>query len=419
MRYLKWIAAVALAFAAGWLVVSYLTTTPRQMSAYLAAACFALAGAIAVVASGFRGRQLALAIVAGVVALAAGYAINTTVVLGREDTRKLPEITRKAGDPGKGFTAVVYFTHGEPETFNPIGWLNQFREFDEQGVPFIPFLARPFFIYELRNAYLEVGTSRHRQVHYQMGKRLEEKLHAEGMRDARVYVSFLDDDPRPNAAVIKALNDGASRIIVSEVFLTSSNHNLEGENQIKELDVDKLGVPLAFTKPLWDSETMYEMFLAKAEAARGSMDKEKVGVLLVGHGQPDEWDREFPTETSQELGFRTRILDRLAERGYPAQNLGSAWMSFKEPLPAEKAEAIAAAGAKKIFYFSSAISADSIHSQYDIPELVEEAELPPDVQLVNLGAWNDHPLTIRAISERILAAGRSLPMASGEATVTP
>ena len=28
-------------------------------------------------------------------------------------------------------TAVIYFTHGEPETYDPIGWLNQFREFDE------------------------------------------------------------------------------------------------------------------------------------------------------------------------------------------------------------------------------------------------------------------------------------------------
>ena len=113
-----------------------------------------------------------------------------------------------AGRPGAGFTAVVYFTHGEPETYDPIGWLNQFREFDEQGITFVPFLARPFFITSLRNGYLKIGLSHHRQMHMQMARRLADKLQAEGMPDVRVYVSFLDDDPRPDAAVIRPLNDG-------------------------------------------------------------------------------------------------------------------------------------------------------------------------------------------------------------------
>jgi hypothetical protein len=87
-------------------------------------------------------------------------------VLSREDGFPAPELTRRPDDPGLGHTAVVYFTHGEPETFDPIGWLNQFREFDEQKIPFVPFVARPFFIYQLRNKYLAVGRSEHRSIHH-------------------------------------------------------------------------------------------------------------------------------------------------------------------------------------------------------------------------------------------------------------
>ena len=50
-------------------------------------------------------------------------------------------------------------------------------------------------------------------------------------------------------------------------------------------------------------------------------------------------------------------------------------MEFKEPKPAPKVEEFVDNGVEKIVFFSAAISADSIHSQYDIPELVSEARL--------------------------------------------
>lgn len=418
MRMVKWTGVALLSLATGWLVVGYVTAAPLQMSAYLAGACFGLAGLIALLTR-FRGRDLGIAIGVSLALLLGGYWANATIVLGREDSRIVPALTRLPGDPGKGFTAIVYFTHGEPETYDAIGWLNQFREFDEQGIAFVPFLARPFFLYALRDAYLEVGSSHHRQMHLQMAQQLEDQLRAEGMPDARVYVSFLDDDPRPDAAVIQALNDGASRIIVAEVFLTISNHTKEGEEQIEAVEMEGLGVPLVMTGPMWDSKTMYDMFVEKVNDEVGSADRSKVGVLLVGHGQPDEWDIEWPTETEQEELFRERIMDALVQAGYRRENLGSAWMSFKEPLPAVKAEQIAANGAEKIVFFAAAISAESIHSQYDIPELVAEAKLPQGVTTVNLGAWDDHVLTLRAIAEKIHEAAERLPAASQGTTSTP
>jgi hypothetical protein len=138
-------------------------------------------------------------------------------------------------------------------------------------------------------------------------------------------------------------------------------------------------------------------------AAIGTADKSRVGILLVGHGQPDEWDREFPTETEHELKFRQSILELLQENGYRKENMGLAWMEFKSPKPAEMVEMLLKNGVEKIYYFSAAISADSIHSQYDVPQLVQKSAVTATVPLVNLGAWNDHPLTIQAIQEKIQA----------------
>jgi hypothetical protein len=130
-------------------------------------------------------------------------------------------------------------------------------------------------------------------------------------------------------------------------------------------------------------------------------DKSKVGILLVGHGQPDEWDEEWPTETEQELSFRYDVLDLLAENDYKRENLSLAWMEFKEPKPAPKVEEFVRNGVDCVLYFSAAISADAMHSQYDVPKLVNEANIPSNIQLRNLGAWNNDPIVIQAIKEKI------------------
>ena len=401
MIILKWLFPLALSFAFGLLYVQFLTIHPLRMSRYLLAATLAFVAAVASLVVGFQGWELLLAILLALVSALAGYILMTRKVLSREDPRPIPKLTRSKGDSGLGHTAVIYFTHGEPETYDPIGWINQFNEFDEQGIPFVPLVARPYFLHRLRKGYLRIGKSDHRETHQQMLNSLERAFRAAGDGTTHFYLSFLDDDPRPDAAVIQALNDGTSRIIVSEVFLTISNHTAEGEDLIKELGVEEYDVPIEYTGPLYDSETLRSMFVHRANQNRGETDKSKVGILLVGHGQPDEWDVEWASETEQEIGFRQAVLNRFEAEGYKRDNLSLAWMEFKQPKPAVKVEEFSRNGVEKVLFFSAAISADAMHSQYDVPALVNKAKVPAGLSLVNLGAWNDDPIVIQAIKEKI------------------
>ena len=391
----------ALGLFLGFLVIKFLSVHPTQMSLYLMVTCVIFFIILGTVAFGLDGPFRWLASGTILLTFLAGYAWTARNVLSREDDRPVPALTRQRGEPGKGHTAVVYFTHGEPETYDPIGWINQFREFDEQNIPFVPFLVRPLFLNALRQHYLIVGRSNHRHTHFQMLKSLERSFREAGDTTTRFYISFLDDNPRPDAAVIQALNEGASSIVVAEVFVSVSNHTAEGKSLIEELDLDGLPVELHFTDPLWDSETLHHMFVERVEKYLDGMDRSKVGIMLVGHGQPDEWDVEWPTETEHEIEFRKRILKCFEAAGFPPENLSLAWMEFKEPKPAPKVEEFVARGIEKIFYFSAAISADSMHSQYDVPHLVSKARIPEHFPIINLGAWNDDPLVIQAIREKI------------------
>jgi sirohydrochlorin ferrochelatase len=402
----SWLLLVLVSFAAGLLLVWYLTCPPLRMGLAMLLFCATLFSAVVILGPGMRAQYPEslllrwLAVVVAVAGFFGGYATLTRIVLNRPDPRPVPALTRAPDDPGDGHTAVIYFTHGEPELYDPIGWINQFNEFDEQGISFVPFVARPWFIKSLRDHYLIVGRSDHRRIHHHMIAALEDAYRQQGDTDTRFYISFLDDNPRPDAALIQALNEGASHIVVAEVFLTISNHTAEGEHRIQAVELPA-GVTMAYTGPLWDSALLRSMFVARANTNLGQVAKGKTAVLLVGHGQPDEWDREWPTETEQEIGFRQEVLKLLAADGFDPAYLGIAWMEFKQPKPAKLVEQFVQAGAEQVLFFSAAISADSLHSQFDVPELVERARVPEHIRITNLGAWNDDPLVIAAIKERV------------------
>jgi protoheme ferro-lyase len=398
---IAWILPCSLFLLAGLFTIKFLTEHPLRMSQYLALTFLTLFAGIWAGAALPEPGPVWLRVILFLACFFAGYLAAARSLLSRSDPRPLPQLRRRPGEPGDGHTAVIYFTHGEPETYDPIGWIHQFREFDEQKIRFVPFIARPLFIFNLRNHYLQVGTSGHRRMHAQMLKALEQEFRKSGDRTTRFYLCFLDDAPRPDAAVIQALNDGASRILVSEVFLTISNHTAEGEELIRKVEVEKYGATVAFTGPLWDSQALKEMFVQRALENTSSTDRSRVGVLLVGHGQPEAWDQQWPTETHQELEFRYKVLDLLEQEGYRKENLGLAWMEFRQPRVRERVESLSRNGVEKILYFAAAISADSLHSQYDIPADIDRARRDEHLILQNLGAWNDHPLVIRAIKEKI------------------
>lgn len=405
VRFAEWLAPPLGAAAAGVFLVRFLTAHPLEMSQQLLLTCLAVAVTLVALAMWFRGVRLLIAMGLALLGLCGGYVAQTALVLNAPESWPVPPITRARGDPGDGHTAVIYLTHGEPRTYDPSGWIAAFHEFDERQTPFVPWLARPLFLAQARSSYLEVGASEHSQIHQRMAAQVEAALRADGYAGLVVYPAFLDDNPRPDAAAIQALNAGASHIVVAEVFVSRSDHTEQGEARVRSVPLADYGVSLRFTETLWDSATLHKMFVARLNEAVKEADRAKVGVLLVGHGQPASWDALYPTETVHELAFREAILEELVAAGYPREHVGLAWMEYREPRADEQLTALLTTGVKEVYYFSAAISADGIHSQHDVPQELA-AVAPPGIRLVNLGGWNDHPLTIQAITEQVEGALR-------------
>lgn len=393
--------AAATSFLFGCFFVQYLTCMPRFVAPFAVLMVLSLGTAVFALTQ-LSGTDVWIGIALAVILGSFGYSLMARFVLGIKYQRPVPEpIAPREKGANSGPTAIVYFSHGESQFYEPMSWVLQFREFDEQGVPFMPFLARPFFLFILRSKYKKAGKSNHTEVHERMMRALESRYRNGGDKHTRFYLSFLDSDPRVDSVVAKAVNEGAGRVVVAEVFLTDSNHTQEGKHQVERLGLKGLGIDVKYTRTLWNSEKLHQAFLAKADRVVPVAERGEVGVLLVGHGQPKEWDREFPTETEHENNFRMLIMDLFVSNGYERENVSLAWMAFRQPSPQDKVEELVAKGVRKVIYFSAAISADAIHSQCDIPDLVQKAKVGSDVELLNLGAWNDDPLVIDAIKERV------------------
>lgn len=400
--YLKIVFLILLSVLAGALFLNVLVSAPLQTPIFSAGLSLALAGYVLLGYRSFEGWRRLLALPLLLPGFVAGYLIGTAAFLQPIVHEELPPLEIPANKPGEGFTAVVYFTHGEPPTYEKAipAWKHSIQEMDNTGAPFIPYPFRPFFFNAVRAEFLEAGGSHHNAIHNRMMMKLEQMMQA-AHPNLRFYISFIDDHPHPNEAAWQAVKDGANKIVLTHVFLTESSHTLEGEEMIEELNLERHGIEVCATYPLWNSETLIEMFLAQAEQVRRNLPPNQVGILLVAHGQPPEWDKIFPKQTQQEIDFRLSIRDRLVRAGYPAENISLAWMEYREPTPQQGLRDLLQQNARLILVFSSSISAEGIHSAYEIPEMLSEVPLPEQVRMINLGAWNDHPLVLQAIAERI------------------
>jgi len=406
MQILPWFVLALAALLTGIFLVLYLVASPLRMNAYLFILLLLMGGGLLYGFISFPPAQALPLIALTVAAFLAGYLVTTAVFLGMKEKRVLPAIAREPGEKRDGHIAVIYFTHGEPPGYSIYPWLETIREFDHDKAAFIPFPFRPFFFHGLRKEYLKAGGSPHNTVHGYLFRAVQASMQEKDRAGLRFSLAFLDSNPRPDEMAIRAINDGADRIILLPIFITISSHTRAGEEMVAALQPEKYGVSVKLAEPLWNSNLLRQVFVGRAETARGETARERIGILLVGHGQPKAWDRIYPTQAEHENRYREGIWELLVEKGYLPGNVLPVWMSFQEPSIAQGLHRLVANGVKKILVFSVSISAAALHSEVDVPEAIHKARLPRSVEVINMGAFGDpfDPLVVGAIREKLLAS---------------
>jgi len=405
MDFLPWLVMALLATLTGILLVQVLVSSPSRMSLFLFLFMVFAAMSIAWAVMFLNNQQLFPLIIFCLIGFIGGYLGAARSFLNQHEKRDLPELIRPPGEKGLGHTAVIYFTHGEPPAYDPMPWLETIREFDHDKVPFIPFPFRPFFFHGFRKEYLQAGGSLHNQIHGEIFRAVQTSFSDDKKDRYQFYLAFLDSKPHPDEIAIQAINESADRIILLPIFITTSSHTQAGQEMVAALEPEKYGVVVKMAEPLWNSSILREHFIKKANLTLGDTNKDQIGILLVGHGQPKAWDEIYPTQTEQEILYRDGIKQAFVRNGYRSNNVFSAWMSFQKPSITEGLHALSVNNISKILVFSASISAASLHSEIDVPNAINKARINSNIQVINMGAFGDplDPIVISAIRERILS----------------
>jgi protoheme ferro-lyase len=393
-----------LSLIAGFEAVRYLIAPPVDMTGYAAIAlfCFFLSTVLLLRLNKVYRRLvgLGLMLVCGI----AGYLIACAVFLkAPEHEKELTLAPVRSSSPGH--TAIIYFTHGEPRTYDGSfeAWKHAIHEMDETGVPFVPWPFRPFFFKKVRDEYFEVGGSFHNLIHTRTMELIESAYRKTGHPNARCYIAYSDDSPHADAAAVQAVRDGADRLILLNVWLTDSDHSESGRKEIEALQPEKYGVQLCVTDTLKNSRRLMSMIVERAIKAAGDMNRADIGILLVAHGQPASWDAIFNKQPAQENSFRLETKKLLAAQGFKDGNIALAYMEFKQPDIKSAVQVLLAGGVKKLLVSPVNISAESIHSEHEIPSMVDRAGVPSSIPVAHLGAWNDDQQLVEALLESLAA----------------
>ncbi|MGB7982019.1 MAG: ferrochelatase [Candidatus Nanopelagicales bacterium] len=402
-----WIGGLAgLGVAAGWASV-HLMVRPGT-GRLTATAPIAVGAGIASLAA--AGGPIAPIAALGSVGLGAlgGWTAATYRAMREPDRTPVPVAVLADAAPRR--TAVVYFTHGEPSTYEAEPWVNMLFELERTVPSFPPRPVWPFILAGIKRSFDAVGRSPHCAIH---AETMDAVARAVGRGDLRWYVSFLDADPPLRSAIAQAVREGATDLILLTVFLTDSDHTAEADAMDQAMGLTRAGVRTVRTPVLWDDPRLARMIADKVQRAAAGRDLRTVGVMLVGHGQPRQWDATHPTETQQEQQFRDDIRALLIADGFGRELVSDAWMSFRSPKVPDRVRELATRGATVVLGVPVTISADSLHSLHDTPELIRKGARGTALEVVDVSGWNTEPLLVDILADRVRTALLS-PALTGE-----
>ena len=200
----------------------------------------------------------------------------------------------------------------------------------------------PFILAGINRSFDVFALSPHCAIHAGTMHAVERAV---GHGDLRWYVSFLPADPPLRSAIAEAVRDGATDLILLTVFLTDSDHTVEADAMDQAMGLTQAGVRSIRTPVLWDDPRLSRMIADKVQRAAEDRDLRTVGVMLVGHGQPRQWDATHPTETQQEQQFRDDIRALRIADGFRHGLVSDAWMSFRDPKVPDRVRELATRGA--------------------------------------------------------------------------
>lgn len=400
---LLWTALVMGAVLAGASVAGILVV-PRSAEASTGiAGLFGFAGATVALATitGSYGRvDAALYGVAFMIAAGAGgYALASTLLyrLIPPETPVSPVLEPAASKSGP---AVIVLACCEPARYGPRATARTLQMLTDEGLLDASVGALPLLFFAQKTRYRAIGwTSPALGQLLQITERLERVL---GARVTRSDWATCQGPESLQIRVKSAAEAGHNPIIVAELGVADSLSSSAAKREVDSLRPGDIGVEILYTGSLSGTERIPATLVERVLSAAGELDG--TGVVLVGHGQPEDRAKRNPGFDEDETVFLSRLRMLLIDRGLPDHNVRIAWSEWSTPDVTSAVRHIAALGCSRVVVVPAVFPLDVIVTRLDLDIAIRQARVDDSINVVTLSAWKDDAAVVEELRVRVSAA---------------
>lgn len=312
----------------------------------------------------------------------------------------LPRIADRLPEPLPR-THVIVVTCFEPERYEPAATAAMLKTLSDEELLEPTITTLPFMFFAQKARYRAIGSvSPARSQMTAICERLRVALGA--TPDSSVSWANCSGPERLSVKVADAVNRGYRNIVVCELAVGESLHLAAAKREVDMLGIDRFEVRIAYTDPLADSEPLAALLSRRLLAA--AKPDPSTGIILIGHGQPEERARLNPAFDEQENAFLNRIRMLLADEGMDQEYIRVAWSEWRAPDVSSTVRHLAALGCQRIILAPAVYPLDGLPTRLDIDIAVRQARLDSGVSCVTMSAWQDDEQVIAELVRRINAA---------------
>lgn len=332
-----------------------------------------------------------------VASVGGGYALASSllgsIAHDQEPVRPLAAPPTDASGP-----AAVLLSCIEPAQYDPGSTANMLQALTDEGLLDASMGALPFVFFAQKARYRAVGGAS--PAHDELVA-LTENLRGV-LPGWSTAMATCAGDTRLPAMVGSLAEKGHDPIVVAQLAVGQTGLMAEAKRQTDALHLEQLGIRLRYTEGLADAERVIQ--LVAARIMRSVDDPGATGVVLVGHGQPEERSRKNPQFDEEENRFLNRLRLLLTEFGLAEGSVRVAWAEWRTPNITSTVRHLAALGCRRVVVSPSCYPLDSIATRLDMEISVRQARVEENIAVITLPAWRDDPLLLEELGSRILAA---------------
>lgn len=343
-------------------------------------------------------EAIAGSMVVFIAGITAGYAVAATSLPYLEMRGATPPIVAADGER----EGVVLIGCCDPERYDPRVVAARQNLLSASAQIEVPVTALPFVFFAEKARYRAIGGRAQGQV---LARQLAERVG--GSPESEEWLVRLAWCHTPHSlprAVAALASSGALRVALVPLGLPESGQLDEMQKALAPL-LHAEGAPEVLLAPtVWNDRMLPERMAERIIAATAGLDPRDVGVVLVGEGAPEAWERRFAEASEAETYFNQRVRALLSDAGIDEHHIRMSWLEWQSPDVTEAVRHVAALGCTRIIVAPSTISLPTLETSLDLGHAIALARVPDDVLVITLPPWGDDEGFADAVRRSALSA---------------